>query len=107
VIDFENTLSLYQVIRQFKCTLEVNADAMTKPPVRPLNWRKSMLLQFFATWLWCVLPAKSFKKPSSEGQGMVEYAFLLALVALIVIVVLAVVGTAVRDGLYVNIVEAI
>ena len=66
-----------------------------------------MLLQFFATWLWCVLPAKSLKRPSNEGQGLVEYAFLIALVALIVIVVLVVVGVAIRDGLYENIIEAI
>lgn len=66
-----------------------------------------MLLQFFATWLWCVLPAKPLKRPGEKGQGLVEYAFLIALVALVVIVVLAVVGTTVRDGLYENIIEAI
>lgn len=66
-----------------------------------------MLLQFFATWLWCVLPAKEFRRPADEGQGLVEYALLLALVALIVIVVLVVVGQAVRDGLYENIIQAL
>jgi Flp pilus assembly pilin Flp len=80
---------------------------MTKQSVRPLKWRKSMLLQFFATWLWCVLPAKTLKRPSNEGQGLVEYAFLIVLVALIVIIILAVVGQTVRDGLYENIIEAI
>lgn len=66
-----------------------------------------MLVQFFATWLWCVLPAKGFRRSEDEGQGLVEYALLLALVALIVIVILVVVGQAVRDGLYENIIEAI
>ncbi len=66
-----------------------------------------MLLQFFFTWLWCVLPSKSFRRPSGEGQGLVEYAFLIALVALIVIIILAVVGVTIRDGLYENIIEAI
>jgi Flp pilus assembly pilin Flp len=64
-----------------------------------------MLLRFFTTWLWCVLPAKSLKPP--KGQGLVEYAFLIALVALIVIIILVVVGLAIRDGLYENIIEAI
>jgi hypothetical protein len=66
-----------------------------------------MLLQFFATWLWCVLPAKSLRRPSNEGQGLVEYAFILALVALIVIVILVVVGVVIKEGLYENIIEAI
>lgn len=66
-----------------------------------------MQIQYFVTWLWCVLPAKPLKRPSIEGQGLVEYAFLIALVALIVILVLAVVGITIRDGLYENIIEAI
>lgn len=46
--------------------------------------------------------------PNREhGQGLVEYAFILVLVALIVIVILAVVGLAVRDGLYDNIINNI
>lgn len=66
-----------------------------------------MLLQYLATWLWVALPAKPLKGSLSQGQGLVEYAFLIALVALIVIVVLAVFGTTIRDGLYENIIEAI
>jgi pilus assembly protein Flp/PilA len=44
--------------------------------------------------------------PSEKGQGLVEYALLLALVAIAVIVILALVGPAVGNvfsNLYVNI----
>jgi pilus assembly protein Flp/PilA len=44
--------------------------------------------------------------PSEKGQGLVEYALLLALVAITVIVILALVGPAVGNvfsNLYVNI----
>lgn len=62
------------------------------------------MLYAFTVWLWGALP----RLPSREsGQGLIEYALILVLVALIVIVVLAVVGTAVRDGLYDNIINSI
>lgn len=66
-----------------------------------------MFIQFVATWLWGILPARLFSRPREAGQGLVEYAFILVLVALIVVIILAVVGTAVRDGLYENIIENI
>ena len=44
--------------------------------------------------------------PSEEGQGIVEYALLLALVTIVVIVILALLGPAIGNvfsNLYVNI----
>lgn len=62
------------------------------------------MLNAFPVWLWGVL---FHLKPREHGQGLVEYAFLLALVAAIVFIILVVVGTAVRDGLYDNIINNI
>ncbi len=44
--------------------------------------------------------------PEEHGQGLAEYAFLIMLVALVVIILLAVFGEAVRE-MYVNIVAQI
>lgn len=62
------------------------------------------MFHVFAVWLRAAMSPL----PNREhGQGLVEYAFILVLVALIVIVILAVVGLAVRDGLYDNIINNI
>jgi pilus assembly protein Flp/PilA len=66
-----------------------------------------MLLKHCATWLWCALVLKGQHAAAEKGQGLMEYALILVLVALIVIIILAVVGVAVRDGLYENIIENI
>jgi pilus assembly protein Flp/PilA len=44
--------------------------------------------------------------PREEGQGLVEYALILVLVAIVVIVILAVLGPAVGD-VFSNIVQSI
>lgn len=44
--------------------------------------------------------------PKEHGQGLAEYAFLIMLIALVVIILLALFGEAVRD-MYVNIVAQI
>ena len=45
-----------------------------------------------------------FYKPRQEGQGLVEYALILVLVAIIVLIVLALVGPAVGN-LFSNVVR--
>ena len=47
-----------------------------------------------------------FFLPREEGQGLVEYAFILVLVSLIVIVVLALIGPAIGN-VFSNIVSAV
>ena len=44
--------------------------------------------------------------PREEGQGLVEYALILVLVAIVVIVILAILGPAVGN-VFSNVVEAI
>lgn len=44
--------------------------------------------------------------PEEHGQGLAEYAFLILLIALVVIILLAFFGEAVRD-MYINIVAQI
>ncbi len=66
-----------------------------------------MLVQWFATWLWHILPERLSWSSPARGQGLVEYAMILVLVAIIVIIILATVGTTVRDVLYQNIIDAI
>lgn len=41
--------------------------------------------------------SRSFSRPSQRGQGMVEYAFILVLIALVVIVMLITTGGQVRN----------
>lgn len=65
-----------------------------------------MWVYWFATWLGHILPTRLLRPPAARGQGLVEYAMILVLVAIIVIIVLATVGTTVRDVLYQNIIDA-
>ena len=44
--------------------------------------------------------------PEENGQGLVEYALLILLIALVVIIILALYGEALRD-VYLNIIAAI
>jgi pilus assembly protein Flp/PilA len=44
--------------------------------------------------------------PSEEGQGLVEYALILALVTLVVIVILAILGPAIGN-VFSNVVDSI
>jgi pilus assembly protein Flp/PilA len=45
--------------------------------------------------------------PTEKGQGLVEYALIIILVALVVIIVLALVGTRITQNLYSKIVSAL
>lgn len=45
--------------------------------------------------------------PNERGQGLVEYALIIALVVIVVIIVLALVGTRINESLYSRIVSAI
>ena len=45
--------------------------------------------------------------PSETGQGLVEYALIILLIALVVIIILALLGTRIAMNLYSVIVEAI
>ena len=66
-----------------------------------------MLLQCFASGL-CFIPLPRRRIfPSEVGQGLVEYAAILVLVAILVVVVLGVFGLAIKDNLYQNIINAI
>ena len=44
--------------------------------------------------------------PHEEGQGLVEYAFLIVLVALVVLILVVVLGQGTKN-LYVNVIEAV
>ena len=50
------------------------------------------MLQMFVSWLNTVLPR------DEEGQGMVEYGIMIAVVALVVILGLGVLGTNLSDA---------
>lgn len=45
--------------------------------------------------------------PAEKGQGLVEYALIIILVALVVIIVLALVGTLINENLYSKIISAL
>jgi pilus assembly protein Flp/PilA len=46
-------------------------------------------------------------RPHERGQGLVEYALIIALVVIVVIIVLALVGSRVNESLYSRILSAI
>ncbi len=48
-----------------------------------------------------------FNRSAEPGQGLVEYALILVLVAVVVIAILSVVGSAVANSLYGNILNAL
>lgn len=59
-----------------------------------------------AVFLWHAATRYRFL-PDRSGQGLVEYALILILVSVIVVLILGVLGEAIRDGLYENIVNAL
>jgi pilus assembly protein Flp/PilA len=45
--------------------------------------------------------------PNEKGQGLIEYAFIIILIALVVIIILALVGTRIAQNLYSHIISAL
>jgi pilus assembly protein Flp/PilA len=59
------------------------------------------MLSFIANWL------QSRRSSAETGQGLVEYALILVLVAIVVIAILGVTGGVIANSLYGNILNAI
>jgi pilus assembly protein Flp/PilA len=60
------------------------------------------MLSVIASWLHTL-----FKRGGETGQGLVEYALILVLVAVVVIVILSALGGVIANNLYGNILGAI
>ena len=66
-----------------------------------------MLLHSLASGLAFIPLPRRRGYPSEIGQGLVEYAAILVLVAILVVVILGVFGLAIKDNLYESIINAI